>query len=189
MLVNKFNYMHFVVDFIMNILPPGTSLLPVPQYVFVPMPQVYIVPVLQNIPNPNDYVLIIQQAAPLISVNVPNSNMNVHNCSNMEINTSYPAASIDNSSFINRNSMNHSYTAHDIPNDLISNGGNETPIFCLSDSNSDVVDLDSGSHMSMSSVTDDDNDDHDVCDDNDGGDDDYVTDDNDEESINGAYWF
>ncbi|CAF1427628.1 unnamed protein product [Adineta steineri] len=81
--------------------------------------------------------------------------------------------------------MINSYATHDISDDSIDNSDNEISIHHLSDSNSDVLNLDFGSDMSISSITDDDNDD---------GDDDYVDDDDDdddddEESINGAYWF
>ncbi|CAF4062992.1 unnamed protein product [Adineta steineri] len=146
-------------------LPPGAIVVPAAQYVFVPIPQVYIVPMFQNIPNPNDYIFIIHQATLLISVNVPNSNMNIYNSK--------------------QNSMINSYATHDISDDSIDNSDNEISIHHLSDSNSDVLNLDFGSDMSISSITDDDNDD---------GDDDYVDDDDDdddddEESINGAYWF
>ena len=178
--------MLFVVDLIMNILPPGSILLPVPQYVFVPMQQVHIVPVLQNIPNPNNYVLITQQATPLVSVNVPYSNMNVHNCSSPEINNSYLTASIDNTSITDKNSINHSNTIHNIPNDSIDNDGDDIPIFYLTDSESDVVVLDSSSDMSTNSLSAFDIDGYHV---NDDCNDEYVDDDDDEESISGAYWF
>ncbi|CAF1427625.1 unnamed protein product [Adineta steineri] len=65
-------------------LPPGAIVVPAAQYVFVPIPQVYIVPMFQNIPNPNDYIFIIHQATLLISVNVPNSNMNIYNSKQLE---------------------------------------------------------------------------------------------------------
>ena len=162
-------------------LPPGTILLPVPQYVFVPVPRIYILPVLQNIPNFNNHTFTMQQATPLFRVNVPNPDMNLHHCNTMQINTSYP---------ITTNTNNPSLTeGNDIPVELSSDDDDDI-IFDLSDSDSHVVELDSiDSEMNISSVIDDNNDGLYVYDDNDDGDDHYVDDDDDdEESITGAYW-
>ncbi|CAF1071068.1 unnamed protein product [Adineta ricciae] len=175
----------------MNTFPSGTILLRTPQFVFLSMPQVYIIPVLENVPNANHHVSIVPQVTQLLPVTIPNSNMNFDSCHTTEINNSCPIASIDDSSLFHMSSMDHSYLADNLSTDLISHSSDETPILYLSDSNSGIVDLNSDGDMSMSSVTDDDYDDRYVYDNNDGGDGDdrYITDDDDEESINGAYWF
>ncbi|CAF1251678.1 unnamed protein product [Adineta ricciae] len=170
----------------MNTLPPGTVLVPASEYMVVPVHQFYIVPMLQQVPNPNDYVFTMPQIIPVISTNIPNSGTNVPDCNTIQRNIFYPTTSIDNFSYTNMQNMNSSYDIHDTPYDLIDDDDNETPIYYLSDSSLDTVDLDSGSDMNISNISDDDDSDaHHVFD---GYDDEVDDDDDDDEPTTGAYW-